>query len=66
VAVDGEEQSDCADLEEKGYEVVGHGGHGVVPDRVLDTRRLERLTEDLLPLAALDSARPLRMTGVDW
>ncbi|GAB3880974.1 hypothetical protein GCM10029964_036260 [Kibdelosporangium lantanae] len=37
----------------------------VVNDAVLDTRRLERLTEDLLLLAKLDSAQPLRPTTVD-
>lgn len=37
----------------------------VVSDAVLDTRRLERLTEDLLLLAKLDSAQPLRLTKVD-
>jgi signal transduction histidine kinase len=37
----------------------------VVSDAVLDTRRLERLTEDLLLLANLDSAQPLRLTKVD-
>ncbi|MEV4312540.1 HAMP domain-containing sensor histidine kinase [Actinocrispum sp. NPDC049592] len=37
----------------------------VVRDAVIDTQRLHSLADDLLLLATLDSAIPLRMTGID-